>query len=187
MMKLAMGMSSRHVWVWRGALPDAQYEPVSVLSLRLPAASSASTVASQAAAELRQISGPRSIYGLLGTEFVPNGTAELAIEVATSGADNPGEEGARWIRPGSARWTGEFIGLPNEYGAAVLEAARDAPDVAHLGAGTLRFDRAAYHHVDSNSATYARLARIVVRLLLPSAEALSESDLVDFVREAMRY
>lgn len=187
MMQLDMGASSRRIWIWRGELPDAQYEPVSVLSLRLPAASSASTAASQAAVELRQIAGPHSNYGLLGAEFVPNGTAELAIEVATSGAyTRDDEEGTRWILPSSRPWTGEIVGLPTEHGKAVLAAARNAPNVAQLGGGTLHFDRAAYHRVDSNDNTYARLARIVVRLLMPSAEVMSEQALVDLVHDAMR-
>ena len=67
----------------------------------------------------------------------------------------------------------------------MLEGARDAPDVAQLGGGTLRFDRAAHHLVDSNPFTYARLARIVVRLLLPSAQGMTESDLVELVSETM--
>jgi hypothetical protein len=104
MLELDMGMSSRRVWIWRGELPDAQYAPVSVLSLRVEAASSASIVASQAAVEFRQIAGPHSYYGLLGAEFVPSGTAELTIEVATSagyvgdvGDDEEDEEGEEWI------------------------------------------------------------------------------------------
>lgn len=147
----------------------------------------ASAAASQAAAELRYITGPRGLYGLLGAVFVPNKTRELTIEVALSGGYiGDTEEGEEWILPGSRPWTGEYVGLPKEHGKAVLEAARDAPDLAQLGGGTLRFDRAAYHHVDSNDNTYARLARIVARLLLPSADTMTESELVQLVREAMR-
>lgn len=186
MQQLDMGPWSRSVWIWRGTLPDARYEPAKVLSLRVPAASPARVARGRAAAEFRAITGPRSIYGLLGAEFMPSDTPELAIEVVTSGDDVPHADDKRWIRPGSRAWIGEYVGLPDEYGQAVLEGARDVPEVAQLGGGTLRFDCAAYHVVDSNAITYARLARIVVRLLLPDAAAMGESDLVEIVREVMR-
>ena len=95
MMQLDMGMSSRRVWIWRGELPEARYEPAKVQSLRVPPDAQASVTANQAAIDFRAIAGPRGYYGLLGAEFTPNETPELTVEVATSGRDAPSEEGAR--------------------------------------------------------------------------------------------
>jgi hypothetical protein len=98
-------------------------------------------------------------YGVLGARFEPHKYPFLRVFVAvTLGAQARGVPG----QFGEAR-----VGLPMEYVGGVLAGALQEPDL--IGPGTLTFDHAAFHEVDSSWEMFRLLAIGVVRLLgLPS-------------------
>jgi hypothetical protein len=123
-------------WRWRGAAPG-------------------SAVGRAAAWGYRAGFGGRGEYGVLGARFEPHEYPYLRVSVAaTVEADGRRAPG----RFGHAR-----AGLPLEYVGGVLAGALLEP--AMVGPGTLTFDHAAVHEIDSSWEVFRLLAIGVVRLL----------------------
>ncbi|KQR12117.1 hypothetical protein ASF78_13190 [Cellulomonas sp. Leaf334] len=100
--------------------------------------------------------------GVLGGRFEPHEYPYLAVSVGATV-----DLGAK----GSGRFAPTRVGLPLEYVGGVLAGALQEP--AALGPGTLTFDHAAVHDVDSSWEAFRVLAIGVVRLLaLPSDVAI---------------
>jgi hypothetical protein len=93
--------------------------------------------------------------GVLGARFEPHEYPYLRVSVAaTSEAEGRRAAG----RFGDAR-----AGLPLEYAGGVLAGALQEPDL--VGPGTLTFDHAAAHEIESSWEVFRLLAIGVVRLL----------------------
>jgi hypothetical protein len=127
-------------WRWRGALPG-------------------SAVKRGAAWGYRAQRGGIGECGVLGARFEPHKYPYLRVSVAaTVGAES---------RRAPDRFLHARVGLPLEYVGGVLTGAFQEPDM--VGPGTLTFDHAAVHEVDSSWEVLRLLAIGVVRLLgLPS-------------------
>jgi hypothetical protein len=98
-------------------------------------------------------------YGVLGARFASHEHPYLRVSVSVTltAEDRPAPD-----RFGEAR-----VGLPLEYAGGVLAGALQEPDT--VGPGTLTFDHAAVHEIDSSWEMFRLLAIGVVRLLgLPS-------------------
>jgi hypothetical protein len=97
--------------------------------------------------------------GVLGARFEPHEYPYLRVCVAAT------------LEAQGCRAAGRFgharVGLPLEYVGGVLAGAFQEPDM--VGPGTLTFDHAAVHEIDSSWEVFRLLAIGVVRLLgLPS-------------------
>ena len=176
----------RSVWLWVGELPAPCFTPDATVEHSLPATVSL-VPPNCAAAELLIIYGPRAEYGMLGASFAPEASAKLAIQIATSIAD----QSARLIwqhSKASSQVTYPFgySGLPAEYSDSVLHGVLDGPERDQLGGGILTFGCAAHHPIDSSRQAFRRLAKIVVRLLQPDAQTLSHAELTEMVREKVQ-
>jgi hypothetical protein len=123
-------------WRWRGRAPD-------------------SAVSRAAAWAYRAGFGGRGEYGLLGARFEPHGYPYLRVSVA---ATLDAESRLAPDRFGHAR-----VGLPLEFVGGVLTGALQEPDM--VGPGTLTFDHAAIHEIDSSWGVFRLLAIGVMRLL----------------------
>jgi hypothetical protein len=123
-------------WQWRGAVPG-------------------SAVKRAAAWGYRAQRGAMGEHGVLGARFEPHERPYLRVFVAaTLAADG---------RRGLGRFGEARAGLPLEYVGAVLAGALQEPDM--VGPGTLTFDHAAVHEIDSSWQVFRLLAIGVVRLL----------------------
>lgn len=128
-------------WRWRSAVPP-------------------STTRRAAAWGYRAGFGGHGEYGVLGATFEPHEHPYLRVTVAATidaGSRAPG------------RFRDARVGLPFEYVGGVLAGALQEPN--QVGPGTLRFENAAVHEVDSSWEVFRLLAIGVVRLLsLPHAD-----------------
>ena len=131
-------------WRWRGVAPG-------------------SAVKRAAAWGYRARSGGRGECGVLGARFEPHEYPYLRVSVAATLAAEGRHAPDRF---GHAR-----VGLPLEYVGGVLAGAFQEPDI--IGPGTLTFDHAAVHEIDSSWEILRLLAIGVVRLLgLPSDDRI---------------
>ena len=98
--------------------------------------------------------GGHGEYGVLGARFEPHEYPYLRVSVAATLV-------AKIRAPD--RFRQARVGLPFEYVGGVLEGALQEPDT--VGPGTLTFNHAAVHEVDSSWEVFRLLAVGVVRLL----------------------
>ena len=150
---------------WVDELPDwPGFSPVGhvVGYWRWRAAAPESAGARVAAWGYRAGFGGRGECGVLGGRFEPHEYPYLRVSVGTTA-------GVGITGPG--RFANTRVGLPLEYVGGVLTGALQAPET--LGPGTLTFDHAAVHEVDSSWEVFRLLSIGVVRLLgLPSTAAI---------------
>lgn len=168
------------IGLWLGELPEAAFVAAKENTLELGAQPMGPRPATQAAAEVSIIYGPRADYGLLGASFTPDDTQRLLAYIpelpdipdAVDGGPRYAGESVR----GHAT-DGRQVGLPREYVNAVALGAASALEKSLLGGGVIRFDRAVHHPVDSNARTFAALTALVLRLLQPDGASIDRDKL----------
>lgn len=162
--------------VWLDELPELGYQSSGVIGHTAETNQAPSAQTRQAAVELFIPAGGRALYGLLGAELIPTLDNKLLIQVAVS-ADP--QRRFEWSLAG--RVDEVSIGLPADYAEGVITGALQRSDI--LGAGVLRFDRAAHGVVGSSWEFFRRLATIVVHVLvLQPVEATDEEMNALFLR-----
>lgn len=172
-----------HLWI--DELPDAQSVSFHEVSKVIEAKGFTTVKSQQVAVEIAITTGPRTLYGLLGGEFIPRLDGECVIQVLVSSVDDllmndsqitvsdiQGKQTANLelqshaqIRETTLTLSSDqvLIGLPDEYVEAVLEGVLSQG--ACLPAGVLRINRAAHSLIGSNEMTFAKLGCALVRLL----------------------
>jgi hypothetical protein len=103
-------------------------------------------------------------FGVLGATFTPNQSGQLRVQVAV--ADN------------APHYVGGWSGLTRKSAQVVFEevlSQRQKLDV--LGAGVLRFDKAAEHPVDSAPIVYRYLVNMILALMDPTLDDMSAEGL----------
>lgn len=149
----------RKARVWFEVLPFVEVTPTTMQECRLPAPLSGRTEGRMVAVELCWPVGPFAVYGMLGVEFMPDKSSELAILVSVSDSNGPMYLDSLALPSDSVRF-----GLPEEYATAVTESACNPEIAAKLGAGKLLFRCAAHGLVGSNPIIFAKLVTILVDL-----------------------
>ena len=162
----------RRARVWIGDLPHVAYAAQKTLIQNFVANRHLIYEPRETAVEILVPLGARSMYGLLGGRYVYDSTSELRVEVSLSSATE------RPFPESLATSTDEVrIGLPAEYGAAVLAGIEIAENDAPLTAGRFFVDHAAHGTVGSCIAIYKHLSAVLVKLFNLKEEP-SDSDLV---------
>ena len=160
--------------IWIGSLPDAHYPSQQTLSLSLAANKELIREPRLAAVELLIVTGPRSLYGLLGGLLKSDATDRLCIDVSVSSPDERLFGDALTIADDEVR-----VGLPAEYAQAVLDGAKMAKEQLNLLApGSLTINCAAHGVASSCEMIYKHLAAILVKLINTPSHELSDEDLV---------
>jgi hypothetical protein len=112
----------------------------------------------RALVEVQRRLGGLAPRALLGGEFVASDGAETSLEVAISAfsvfdtINQPSCPSQLWKRPFN-------VGLPKEFGAAVLAGVRTT--MSRLPAGVLRIDRAGYDLVNSSEPVFEMAAGLL--------------------------
>ena len=183
------GSAGSEMFVWLGGLPVLSYPAAEEHVLTVPGRR-AHIGHRWVGVELFRPRGVGFAYGLLGAEFRPTASDRLAVALAGPGLLQPNRSVTDWLRlspsppaelqcelrvgvcdaPGKrlAREFGGWLcraraGLPNEYAPSVLDGASVAGRV--LGAGILRFHRAADSREAFSEELFRRLARLLVELM----------------------
>jgi hypothetical protein len=121
--------------------------------------------------------GPRSLYGLLGGEFVPDPSFDIVrvrLAVATRLEGN-----VEWSL--APKLDTVASGLLKDYAPDVLSAIESSQDLVALGSGTLTIDQAAVANMGSCSLMFRQLAIDVLRLLVRSSLPVAVSDRAQFL------
>lgn len=164
----------RRARVWIGDLPDVACQPLRKVTYSTDAIGARTTGPRMAAIEVLVPLGPRSMYGLLGGEFIPNATKQLTVEVSVAAANE-----RRFAQSLASNDDKVHVGLSAEYAKAVLAGVKLAKDkLDALAAGTLLFNRAAHGEVWSCDAVYTNLSAILVRLFNTSSFDYSDDELI---------
>jgi hypothetical protein len=175
MIELNLGSYSRSR-IWMNGLSHADYEPESILERRIPVRHSPHSGSRSIMVELFKYVGPRDVYGLLGAGFIPEYSGSLLMRVFAS--DNTGGV-VDWALAGGI--DDVHLGLPLQYAQTVLETAVDAAAEETLGPGVLSFDRAAHGLIGSSNAVFRHLTRVIVQLLEPDRQPLTEAELMRLI------
>jgi hypothetical protein len=161
---------------WLDELPNIPCTVAQYIEGRLAVSGAAQAKRSMAALEVFIASGGRFSYGLLGGEFFPGGSDELAVQVAVCQTGQPITDwslarGLDAVKAGIPPWAAEDIVN------ATLETAKTQP----IGSGSLRFTLGAHGEIGSSSWVFRGLAGAIVKLLSTDGP-LSEEGLAEIVR-----
>jgi len=105
--------------------------------------------------EVRRITGPRTVYGLLGATYKPSGGTELVVEFPVCPA-------AGAIASPLLSDEHPSVGLPDWLAGGIADTASDYAARSPLGAGHLSFCFAAYSEMSSNVSIFEVLAKCVL-------------------------
>lgn len=163
---------------WEGDRPNLKFSTTRVLAAQIRA-SRRGTDRRIAMLEAYVPLGGMAKYGLLGGDFCPDESGTLAVSV------HLGEpSGAPFAEALAARVDDVRIGLPMEYGDAVLDGIRRGQKgPSALPSGLLTIDHAAHGMVGSSANHFGRVAEGLIMLLV--AEELNES-LLNTIGENVR-
>jgi hypothetical protein len=153
--------------VWISELPPIIPNVTAVLTGNVPAQPSGVTDTRICGVEVYAPAGARARYALLAGTFVPAGSGRLWIEVPVSTSDGDLLPWALASNIDEVR-----AGLPEAYGAAVLNAALTRADI--LGDGKLTLSPAAHAAVGTSPDMFTVVTRALLEILSCESHKLSE-------------
>ncbi len=162
----------RKARVWLDELPDATC-PLGVNQEITMSAAGQSAQATRVAVEVFIPLGPRSMYGLLGGEFMPSTNGQLKVSIISS-------SGGGKLLPSSLAspedqvWTG----LPTEYCDAVKEGVHLAQQEIGAASGELVINCAAHGEIGSCAAVFKHLAIVLIKLINTQKSNLTDNEII---------
>lgn len=167
----------RQARVWLNEFPKIDLQESGFRQERLSGSGKRQRRVSKAAIEVCFQTGARFRYGLLGAEFLEEGSNDLVIQVPTQATNRIISEisladGVDQVRCGIPSWAIDGI----------FAATLESPDILALGNGYLRYTIGAYGEIGSSVSVFANLARSVVECLM-----LEESGPASAVESIIRY
>lgn len=143
--------------VWLAELPKVGFEAEKKITAQYSSTSLLNEFPFKAAAEIDIFKGGRSVYGMLGAEFIPADDDTLNIELSISEKRIVDYEDALLLAPDVA-----YVGLPAEYSDAVLKGfSRALNEKNSIPAGQLYLKWAAHGEAYSNSPIFEALAYFI--------------------------
>ena len=166
---------------WIGELPNIPCRAAEYIEKRVAVSWATRAKRSTAALEVFIPRGGTWKYGLLGCEFVPNGSKELVVQVTSSEAgqtitDWSLAQGLDAVKSGLPPWAAEEI----------LSAASENGEAQALGPGWLRFPIGAYGEIGSSKWVFRCLANAVISLVSMDGP-LSEAGLSSILKRHFTY
>lgn len=146
-------------------LLNAGYDGRDVLTSTLKARNVRATPGRQVGVWVKAQRGVRTLAGALGAEFMPDQSGQLTVMVLVSSDERPDPQ------------QGAYACLPRALAQRVLDGALAVEEIAALGAGVLRFDRAWLYPGASTFELFSWMAGAVVRLLVPGLLELPDEEL----------
>ena len=172
---------SRAVRVWIGELPPASFTGYDTLQQTVPSKRSSPAGKRVMAVEIRAVTGPRSLYGLLGGEIKFASAESLGIEIGISTFEGPRLDDTLAI---PTRGDEVRVGLPREYAEAVCsELVRTSENTSDLPSGQLSITCAAHSLTGSDQRLFAFLSRTLFTFLTWEYLAQFETKLHECLRK----
>ncbi len=169
------------VWQDEGQISSYVHDQIIQGTVDLPNIAALYPETRSTTVEVARMLGHPSSYGLLGAEFMPDSGGRITVEVALSS----GSDGETVTYDSLAAGSDAVrVGLPREYGSAVLQASMLYASA--LGPGTLCFADAAHGMVGSSVAVFRWLTRIVLELLVHEVATMTDDELMSIVSAAWR-
>lgn len=163
--------------LWVNDLPRMDYDCIDILELSLTINKGLELKPCNLALELLLSSRQVSNYAFLGAEFIPNSGDKL--EVAISVGNDEGEV----LEDNIASQLDEVhIGLPNEYGQAILRSVQKTLDeLPNFSGGVLNFNIGAHGLVGSSQLSFSKVTEIIIKLLASDPNSSDENKLEDVI------
>lgn len=165
--------------VWIKDSPSIIYPAIDILTKEIQTGLAHQSGIRQAVLELIIPVGPRVCYGLLGTEFIPNDSEKLSLEVRIS------TENESIFKDSMAGLVDTVrIGLPREYAQSVMEGIISSLNhqvIETLGAGVIRLEQAAHGEISSSQKMFRQMAATTIQLLLLD-QVSSQEDVTEIVK-----
>jgi hypothetical protein len=179
MMKL-IDRGLARVRLWRGEGPGASYAAEEIIERRIsPTKRAEDATSSSVAIEVWLPMGPRALFGLLGVRYERDGPAcEIRAPVVR------GLDGVRLSDTIAAANDEVRVGLPDEYGRAVVDSLAHEAEVLGLH-GRLSVENAAHSLVGSSRSVFAALSTLAVRLIVEPFDELEQGSIEEIVRGAL--
>lgn len=167
--------------LWINELPIMDYDIIDKLELSLTIKNGMEVKPCSLALEL--LLSPRQVsnYAFLGVDFTPNNENKLEITVRISC-----DEG-EILEDNIASQSDEVhIGLPKEYGQAILRGAQKTlNEIPNFSGGTLNFNIGAHGLIGSSQLSFSKVAEIIIKLLIIDPNNSDENQLEDVILESL--
>jgi hypothetical protein len=159
--------------VWISELPESRAERSTIRVIEFPSQRGTQHVKRHAAIEVSFITGPRTLYGMLGATIEHDLSSRIECRLACD-PTLPFEPlpfpDAEVHRPG----------LPCEFADAIISSIK-SQGASRLGGGALCVDRAAYSVTGSSNDLFRRLSATLVDLLTPHGQSCSKPELKELI------
>jgi len=164
----------RKARLWINELPDATYQPSSMVIRSVPVKSRGLAKVRSGAVELFVPLGARSTYGLVGGYFEPVEGDSLSVEIYLSSSSE------RMLSDNLAGLNDEVhVGLPAEYfGGVVAGIDAACSRIDSVATGKLVINCAAHGLMGSSEAIYSEVAAALVNLFHFGDASMTDSELI---------
>jgi hypothetical protein len=160
--------------VWLEELPDAAYPSHRSFTEFYQTVHEPYGKTRCAAIELIIPTGARSLYGLLGGQFIPDVGNSIKIEICVSE-----EKNQSFINTLAGIDEKVYVGLPAEYVEGINSGMKLAKNqLSNLGPGTLLINCSAHGEIGSSRIIFKHLAIILVNLICITNSSPSNEDLL---------
>lgn len=161
--------------VWLSELPPIDIQSAKIFTRVLPSHPGHVNDTRRAGIELYVPIGARINYALLAGKFVPNGLAQLSIEMPVTDAAGDLVDWALASNIDKVR-----AGLAEEYAVAVLDGMSDAAGI--LGSGMLTLGPAAHGVISSSPHMFTAIAKALLSLLNAEPQSLSNETISQILK-----
>ncbi|MDP5275122.1 hypothetical protein [Chengkuizengella axinellae] len=167
--------------LWINDLPRMDYDNIDRIELLLTINKGLKIKPCSLALEL--LLSPRQVsnYAFLGVDFIPNNENKLVITVCVSH-----DEGEKLDNNIASSSDEVHIGLPKEYGEAILSSVQKTlSEIPNFSGGILNFNIGAHGLVGSSQLSFSKVTEIIVKLLAIDPNISDDYQLEDVILKSL--